>query len=249
MPSLILFCKSPNPDPYINVMAYATTGVGLTVDSIIFVWYEMPQRAAEDLQEAISQKVRDLANRDANAYERTRQLLGGGPRSDHPINRTQLNEFVERYNYGSNYFDLTGLPKDDLILVSSVLLANGVKNVRMFHSITLPPKLVHEYPEHAVGTAYRWLNLYEIADEFMGFFDRREGRRLLTALCISFVVSFVSSAWLWTGSAIKATDLPLYFFSILGSVFSVALPMLYWSSSKRNLLNRLKRLRFGSASH
>lgn len=249
MPALILFCKSPNPDPYINVMAYATTGLGLAIDSITFAWYEMPQPAQEGLQSAISRKLRDLASKEATFYEKARQLLGRGPRSDHPIDREHLNAFIERHNYGVNYFDLTGLPKDDLILVSSVLLANGTKNIRMFQTISLPAKLLHDYPDHSAGTEYRWLNLYEVADEFMGFFERREGRRLLTALSSSFVLSMLSSLWLWFDSVIKTTDLPVYFFSILGSVFSIVLPIMYWFSGKKSLGNRLRRLRLGGAQH
>ena len=243
MSALILFCKAGRAGAYLNAMAYPIGGIRLRIDTLILAWYDMEVQAQEQLREDISNILSE--HRSVGVYGKVADFWNHGPRCEDIVGRQKIDNFIERYNYGGNYFDLTGLPKEDAIQVASILIANGVKNIRMFNVRKSKPKLLHEYPDGSDGIEYDWTNIYEIADDFLGFFERKEARRLTLSLGGALLTAAVATIWLYENDYISSKEIPVDFFSFWGSTFSILLTAMYGLKNWVSVVHRRWRRRYG----
>jgi len=223
MSALIMFAKSPTVNSYINVVGYATSKYD-QIDRILFAWYEASESVRDEVRRGIVDTLNALAPSHL-CYQRVHVLFNGGHYDDVAVDRLRLNDFVESLSLSRDFFDLTALPKNDLISVISVLLGKDAKKIRFFHIYT-KPMLLHEYPESSVNHAdFAWLDAHDIIDEFLGFLERRDGRWVALALSGALLAAAATSAALRMLSAVNSAELAVAFVSLVGGWFSII-----WSS-------------------
>ncbi len=231
MSTLVVFSKSRTIASYINVISHASIACA-SIDKIIFAWYEADDEVRRAISSSIIEKIIRLSDNYPNSgYKRVREIFSHNNYADQPVNRSNLSKFIEINGKISTYFDLTALPKDDLLSVLSVLLALDVKRIRFFHSYT-EPKLLHMYNS---SDDYEWLDVYDVVDDFLGFLERREGRWISRALGIALVISTIGSLWLWTENEISWSEFVVTYVSLSGGSFSLVWSLGYF-------LERVKRM-------
>lgn len=238
MSALILFCRSPNRDLYINTICRAL--LDYRIETVTFCWIDTSQGD----QDAIDAKIDKFFQGEdfkqnqhaySGAYSLRRSLsfiniLSGG-----------IDEFIRKSNAQNPIYDVSGLAKEELIMVITSLLANDAKRVRFLKMRERIPKLFHQYSD--VARDLIWVDVYDIANKYALFLENKEGRSigiaLFLALAIStatFVTTKLAIGWRFPGYAIDI-------FNFIGGTFPVTFAVLIIVAKILDRRRRAKLLR------
>ncbi len=216
MSTLIIFCRSPNRDLYINVICRVL--LDNKIEKVIFCWIDTSQKE----QDAIDRKIHDFFQGDTfeqnrevykAAYQLRRNLQFVNMSSDN------IDEFIRNSIAENPIYDVSGLTKEDLIMVVTSLLANDAKRVRFLRQRERSPKIFHQYGN--VRDDLGLVDVYDLANKYALFLENKEGHTIGVALMWSLIVSAVAFGTTRFAAGLSTPSYIIDLFNFIGGTFPV----------------------------
>ena len=218
MKRLFIFCGGFNYRLALNVAACCTNTY--SISEVIFVCTDSEGQRVS-FEREISRLLENMSQEVQEEYYQSFMQANRCYRYDSLD--SAFTSIRQEPTISDDYFDVTSLPKENMLYCVARLLGYGCKNVHVLQSKNGKRDLYHEVERDE----YRLKSLYGVGEFFLDFVSYRQLKPVgfMFLACALLAVALTGSIYYYEGSEIL--DLMVGFFGLLGGFMTIGLSLQY----------------------